>query len=195
MFTKQSLSLLLCTDVELNPLVYIRVSLTDLVSTTQTQLESATCLWFPQLRKHFWNGWSHREPGDKDVIWTGEHPITAEKGHELKLGSFWQIHEFHSSSVMWRNWEESPVRQSFTTELLKPLRFRFTSYGTTEKELANQGAAPTQAAPFQSPSIHLSISTATAPGAAAAQGTQLHQADVKVMFCTFYFNKDIRQTA
>lgn len=51
----------------------------------------------------------------KDVIGTGEHPLTAAKGPELKLGSLRQIRAFYSS-VMWRNWEESPIRQSFTTK-------------------------------------------------------------------------------
>lgn len=99
----------MCTDAELHPHVYIRVSLADLTGTARTQLESATCLWFPQLWKHFWNGWSHRGPGDKDVTGTGEHPITAGKGHELQLGSFWQIREFYSSSVVWRNREVAPI--------------------------------------------------------------------------------------
>lgn len=86
MFTKQSLSVPLCIDAELHPLVHIRASLVDLMGTTQAQLERATCLWFPQLWKLFWSGWSHRGPGEKDVTGTGEHPITAGKGPELKAG-------------------------------------------------------------------------------------------------------------
>jgi len=38
MFTKQSLLLLLCIYVELNPSVYILIPLTDLIITTQIQL-------------------------------------------------------------------------------------------------------------------------------------------------------------
>lgn len=67
MFTKQSLSVPLCIDA-LQPLVYIQVSLEDLMGTTQTQLESATCLWYPQLWKHFWSGWSHRTPGVRMLL-------------------------------------------------------------------------------------------------------------------------------
>lgn len=38
MFTKQSLLFLLCIYVELNPSIYILISLTDLIITTQIQL-------------------------------------------------------------------------------------------------------------------------------------------------------------
>lgn len=38
MFTKQSLLFLLCIYVELNPSIYIWISLTDLIITTQIQL-------------------------------------------------------------------------------------------------------------------------------------------------------------
>lgn len=73
-----------------------------------------------------------------------------------------------------------------TTE---PLGFPLTVEQTTPGELANPTATHTQADRFQNALIN------TKPGRRLRGSHVCAEAYVKVMFCTFYFNKDIRQTA